>query len=78
MKLLCFSILLGSLLIAFNYVWINRISVIKQTELSSVLINKWTGKHCVFFDSRKIRYYNIGRGQQTVCDVDDDGKIKFP
>ena len=78
MKLLSFSILLGFLLITLNYVWINRISVIKQTELSSVLMNKWTGKHCVFFDSRKIRYYNIGRGQQIVCDVDDNGKIKFP
>ena len=32
MKLLSSSVLLGSLLIAFNYVWINRITVIKQTD----------------------------------------------
>ena len=35
-------------LISFNYVWINRIEVIKYDDLHYILLNKWTGEQCLF------------------------------
>ena len=77
MKLLSFSILLGSLLITFNYVWINRISIISQTDTGSVLMNKWTGHHCVLIFSEGARVW-VKENDIKVCDVDENGKIRFP
>ena len=63
MRLQSFSILFGSLLISFNYVWINRIEVIKYDKRSYVLLNKWTGNHCVFIPDDDWRdsdtYYDL-------------------
>ena len=80
MKLLSLSILLGSLLIAFNYVWINRISITTNDPVSLVLINKWTGNHCVFLDDPELRllHQNQKEYRQTICEVDYNGKIKLP
>ena len=82
MKLLSFSILFGSLLISFNYVWINRISVTKLDSTQSqppsmVLLNKWTGNHCVFLVSPEWRDSNTYY-EQKECEVDDMGKVTFP
>ena len=78
MKLLSFAILLSSIIFTFNYVWINRINIINQSNLHSVLINKWTGNHCVFYDDKKTREYNIRRDEQKICNVNENGKIEFP
>ena len=78
MKLLSFSILLGSLLITFNYVWINRIGIINQTDTHSVLLNKWTGKHCVFFIAESVRDDQKERDIWKTCEIDENGKVTFP
>ena len=78
MKLLSFSILFGSLLISFNYVWISRISVIKYEDKSFVLLNKWTGKHCVFIVDRDNRDFKKPYYDLTLCGVDKNGKVTLP
>ena len=78
MKLLSFSILFGSLLISFNYVWINRISVIKYEDKSFVLLNKWTGKHFVFIVDRDNRDFKKPYYDLTLCGVDKNGKVTLP
>lgn len=86
MKLLSYSILLSSLFFTFNYVWINRITVIEQSDLHSVLMNKWTGNHCVFYSDKDNREYaNDEASKQSLislnvkpCFVTENGKINLP
>jgi hypothetical protein len=77
MKLLSFSIFLSSLLFTFNYVWINRITVISQSNLNTVLMNKWTGKHCVFYINEELRNHPNFDATNN-CRVDDNNKIELP
>ena len=81
MKLLSFSILFGSLLISFNYVWINRISVTKGTYNipSMVLLNKWTGNHCVllFTDNAHKRKMSMD-SDIKICKVENREKVILP
>ena len=87
MKLLSFSILFGSLLISFNYVWINRIEVIKYDDLHYILLNKWTGKQCYFSGYQEERkdyneQYVLDTNVIDFCKVIDsvktDNKVIFP
>ena len=78
MKMLCFSILLGSVIISFHYVWIKRIEIINANDTSSVIYNKWTGDHCVFFPVKSARDNNRVMSEMNVCKVDEDGKIEYP
>jgi hypothetical protein len=76
MKVLSFSVLLSSILFTFNYVWINRITVIEQSGTHSLIINKWTGNHCVFLNHTRHRF-SPGFNDAVVCLV-DAGKIELP
>ena len=76
MKLLSFSIFLSSLLFTFNYVWINRITVIEQSDKHSLIINKWTGNHCIFYNHTLHRFSPFSE-DVVVCLV-DAGKIELP
>ena len=78
MKLLSISIVFGFLLLSFNYVWMNRIEI-KNDQSAFVLINKWTGNHCVFaIDKRDQIFLKEKRNRVLACDVDEKGKIIFP
>ena len=79
MKLLSFSILFGSLLISFNYVWINRISVNQLAPGSMVLLNKWTGNHCVllFTDNAHKRKMSM-ESDIKICKVENREKVILP
>jgi hypothetical protein len=76
MKLLSFSVLLSSILFTFNYVWINRITVIEQSDKHSLIINKWTGNHCIFYSDERLRFHP-DTGQVWWCSVEDN-KIELP
>ena len=78
MKLLSLVILLSSIIFTFNYVWIHRIHIINKDNLSSVLLNKWTGNHCVFFNDNETRKYHEEGDEFKVCSVNKNGKIKLP
>ena len=78
MKLLSFSIILGSLLFSFHYVWINRIEIIKLNDRSTIIYNKWTGNHCVFSHFKRMRNDTRFTNEITSCEVDKNGKIRFP
>lgn len=78
MKLLSISIVFGFLLLSFNYVWMNRIEI-KNDQSAFVLINKWTGNHCVFAVDKKDRNFLRTKVITVLaCDVDEKGKIIFP
>ena len=77
MKLLSFSILLSSLLFTFNYVWINRITVIEQSDKHSLIINKWTGKHCVFYNDERLRNSSL-ESYVWMCSMKDKNQIELP
>ena len=76
MKLLSPSILLSSPLFTLNYVWINRITVIEQSADHSLLINKWTGNHCIFYNDKRRRYHPA-TDNIWVCSVKKN-KIELP
>ena len=78
MKLLSLVILLSSIIFTFNYVWINRIHITNQSGVRSVLLNKWTGNHCVFYPRGGNRAYNNDGGLYKLCPVTENGKIEFP
>ena len=78
MKLLSFSIILGSLLFSFHYVWINRIEIMKLNDRSTIIYNKWTGNHCVFSHLKRMRNDTRFTDEITSCEVDKIGKIRFP
>ena len=78
MKLLSFSIILGSLLFSFHYVWINRIEIMKLNDRSTIIYNKWTGNHCVFSHLKRMRNDTRFIYEITSCEVDKNGKIRFP
>ena len=78
MKLLSFSIILGSLLFSFHYVWINRIEIIKLNDRSTIIYNKWTGNHCVFSHLKRMRNDTRFTDEITSCEVDKNGKIRSP
>ena len=78
MKLLSFSIILGSLLFSFHYVWINRIEIIKLNDRSAIIYNKWTGNHCVFSPLKRMRNDTRFTDEITPCEVDKNGKIRYP
>ena len=58
--------------------WINRIDIINQSASSSVLLNMWTGNHCVFFDDKESREYYETDDKFKLCSVTENGKIEFP
>ena len=76
MKLLSLAILLSSIIFTFNYVWINRIDI---SNLSgwNVLLNKWTGNHCVLLIKKENRE-NHDEDDYKLCSVNENGKIEFP
>ena len=78
MKLLSFSVILGSLLFSFHYVWINRIEIIKLNDRSTIIYNKWTGNHCVFSHLKRMRNDTRFTDEITSCKVDKNGKIRLP
>lgn len=78
MKLLSLSIVLGSLLISFHYVWINRIEIVNLNDRYSIIYNKWTGKHCVFSHLKRMRNDTRFTEEINSCNVDKNGKIQFP
>tara|TARA_Y100000739_G_C20399442_1_gene369446 strand:+ start:313 stop:549 length:237 start_codon:yes stop_codon:yes gene_type:complete len=78
MKLLSFSIILGSLLISFHYFWVNRIEIKRANDMSLVIFNKWTGDHCVFYQAESSRNNKRVLREVTSCKVDKNGKIKYP
>ena len=78
MKLLSFSIILGSLLFSFHYVWINRIEIIKLNDRSTIIYNKWTGNHCVFSHLKRMRNDTRFTDEIIICKVDKNGKIQYP
>ena len=78
MKLLSLAILLSSIIFTFNYVWINRIHITNQSGVRSVLLNKWTGNHCVFFDGKENREYYEKEDNYKLCSINENGKIEFP
>ena len=78
MKLLSFSIILGSLLFSFHYVWINRIEIMKLNDRSTIIYNKWTGNHCVFSHLKRMRNDTRFTDEITSCEVDKNGKIRNP
>jgi hypothetical protein len=44
----------------------------------TLIVNKWTGNHCVFsYDTILIKEY-IRASEITACQVDGNGKITFP
>ena len=77
MKLLSLAILLSSIIFTFNYVWINRIHITNQSGWNSVLLNKWTGNHCVFLVEKENREYH-DEDDYKLCSVSKNGKIEFP
>ncbi len=78
MKLLSLCIILSSLIISFHYVWINRLHLKEEMPGITLIVNKWTGNHCVFsYDSNLIKEY-ISASKITACQVDENGKITFP
>ena len=78
MKLLSLSIVLGSLLISFHYVWINRIEIVKLNDRSSIIYNKWTGNHYVFSHLKIMRNDTRFTDEIISCKVDKNGKIIYP
>jgi hypothetical protein len=78
MKLLSLVILLSSIIFTFNYVWINRIDIINQNASGSVLLNKWTGSHCVFFKDKFTREFYETEDNFKLCSYNENGKIEFP
>ena len=78
MKLLSFSIILGSLLFSFHYVWINRIEILKLDDRSTIIYNKWTGNHCVFSHLKRMRNDTRFTDEINSCEVDKNGKIRYP
>ncbi len=78
MKLLSLSMVLGSLLISFHYVWINRIEIVSLNDSSSIIYNKWTGNHCVFSQLKRMRNDTRFTNEIISCKVDKNGKIKYP
>ena len=79
MKLLSFSILFGSLLISFNYVWINRISVNQISgTVSMVLLNKWTGNHCVLLFTDDAFKRKVSNEPFKICKVENREKVILP
>ena len=85
MKLLSLCIILGSLIISFNYVWINRLDIRKISFETSgeylhvfLITNKWTGNHCVLGTHKKDRNGLEGMFSFPVCKIDPNYKITFP
>jgi len=78
MKLLSLVILLSSIIFTFNYVWINRIHITNQSDLYSVLLNKWTGNYCVFYPMGGNRILYQDGKLYKLCSVNENGKIELP
>tara|TARA_A100001015_G_scaffold225972_1_gene255190 strand:+ start:676 stop:933 length:258 start_codon:yes stop_codon:yes gene_type:complete len=85
MKLLSFSIVLSSLIFSFQYAWTNRLEF-KNADLKTkialkgytVIFNKWTGNHCIFFASKGFYKDSSARKNLTLCKVDKNGRIVYP
>ena len=75
---------LGFLLVAFLHVWGNRFEIQTGSNKYPIIVNKWTGNHCVVAESRSVRedlkdaITSGGRHELTVCAVDRNGKISLP
>ncbi len=78
MKLLSLCIILASIIISFNYVWINRIETNRLNDFSFIMLNKWTGNHCIFHPSDRARNNKRVKEEMTNCEVDDYGEIRLP
>ena len=78
MKLLSLSIVLGSLLISFHYVWINRSEIVNLNDRSSIINNKWTGNHFVFSHLKRMRNDTRFTDEINSCKIDKDGRIQYP
>ena len=60
------AILLGLLVLSFNYVWVNRHQFIPQGG-GVVIINKWTGRTCVFGATADVTSYWYSHAK---CEID--------
>ena len=78
MKLISLCLVIASLIISFHYVWINRIETIRFNDYSFMILNKWTGNHCIFHPSDSARNDKRVKKEMTNCEVDDYGKIILP
>ncbi len=56
----------------------NRIEIIKLNDRSAIIYNKWTGNHCVFSHLKRMRNDLRVTDEITSCEVDKNGKIRFP
>lgn len=71
------SILLGFLILSFNYVWINR-HYISANEGGTLIINRWTGEACIYFpDVDDLNERSRGRGLK-MCLLGDSERIHLP
>jgi len=74
MKLL--SILVAAGLLA--HFWTDRIEYLPG-EVATVLVNKWTGKHCSFYSIYQAQTDTRVNEELTVCRVTrSNGKVEFP
>ena len=78
MNFISLCIVIASLIMSFHYVWINRIETTRFNDFSFMILNKWTGNHCVFYPSNAVRNDKIVKKEMTNCEVDDYGKITLP
>ena len=72
------AIIIAAIIISFHYVWINRYEFIPIGEKGFHVINKWTGKTCIYSISDKLTDYRLDDYTPDLCnwDVYEDGDIE--
>ena len=73
MKWLCIPIILGLIL----HFWSDRIEYV-PSEVAPILVNKWTGEHCVLYTIYAAQDDQYLNEKLRVCRIRSNGKVELP
>tara|TARA_S200000501_G_C20686168_1_gene683036 strand:- start:219 stop:458 length:240 start_codon:yes stop_codon:yes gene_type:complete len=68
--------LISILILSFSYIWSNRIEIKNWRDGAFLIINKWTGKQCIFHPDFEVQSKSYG----TLIELCEGelGRIIFP